>query len=261
MFIRFESAARDMQNYRHGYPFQIRHQSRRQLSDKPNLQFYLGMRHSVPDDVSIDGFHQDWYRDYDKLESVHSYIQWLFPLQEPGMNRDASIMTTEEIKEFLQSNIAKDNLLKSYKLMLDFYGIELSDETTGEVRRACNWRDRFNNLNRRTHNNLRITRILKCLGTLGYQHYQAPLVYFFLKETLVHRELPQVRDSVLHYFVFAVLDKGERRSLVKFAYLNYDPREEFVWCPRKVQMKWSRGTSGRRELPHHREDGSQGEED
>uniref|UniRef100_A0AAQ4S7I9 Opioid growth factor receptor 2 n=1 Tax=Gasterosteus aculeatus aculeatus TaxID=481459 RepID=A0AAQ4S7I9_GASAC len=228
--------------------------------DKLNLQFYLGMTRSVPDGVSIDGFHQDWYKDYDRLESVHSYIQWLFPLQEPGMNRDASILTTEEIEEFLQSNIAKENLLKSYKLMLDFYGIELSDEKTGEVRRACNWRDRFNNLNRRTHNNLRITRILKCLGTLGYRHYQAPLVHFFLKETLVHRELPQVRDSVLHYFVFAVLDKRERRRLLKFAYLSYDRREEFVWCPKKIQIKWSQGMSSRTELLHC-EDGRQEEED
>ncbi|KAM8916095.1 opioid growth factor receptor-like isoform 2-T2 [Spinachia spinachia] len=246
MFNRFESAAKDMQNYRHGYPFRMEQSWRR---DKPNLEFYLGMTRSVPDGVSIDGFHQDWYGDYDRLESVHSYIQ-LFPLQEPGMNRDASTMTTEEIEEFLQSNITKGNLLKSYKLMLDFYGIELSDEKTGEVRRACNWRDRFNNLNRQTHNNLRITRILKCLGTLGYRHYQAPLVYFFLKETLVHKELPQVRDSVLHYFVFAVLDKGERRSLIKFAYLSYDRKEEFVWCPKKIQIKWSQGMSGRRDLLH-----------
>lgn len=256
MFSRFENAARDMENYRHGYP--NRQQSTRR--DKLNLQFYLGMTRSVPDGVSIDGFHQDWYKDYDRLESVHSYIQWLFPLQEPGMNRDASILTTEEIEEFLQSNIAKENLLKSYKLMLDFYGIELSDEKTGEVRRACNWRDRFNNLNRQTHNNLRITRILKCLGTLGYRHYQAPLVHFFLKETLVHRELPQVRDSVLHYFVFAVLDKRERRRLLKFAYLSYDRREEFVWCPKKIQIKWSQGMSSRTELLHC-EDGRQEEED
>uniref|UniRef100_A0AAQ4P1M2 Opioid growth factor receptor 2 n=1 Tax=Gasterosteus aculeatus aculeatus TaxID=481459 RepID=A0AAQ4P1M2_GASAC len=231
MFSRFENAARDMQNYRHGYPVSYTH------------------THTHTDMCTlVYGFHQDWYKDYDRLESVHSYIQWLFPLQEPGMNRDFQL--SKEIH----------HLTDSYKLMLDFYGIELSDEKTGEVRRACNWRDRFNNLNRRTHNNLRITRILKCLGTLGYRHYQAPLVHFFLKETLVHRELPQVRDSVLHYFVFAVLDKRERRRLLKFAYLSYDRREEFVWCPKKIQIKWSQGMSSRTELLHC-EDGRQEEED
>ncbi|XP_042367400.1 opioid growth factor receptor-like [Plectropomus leopardus] len=240
-FSRFESAARDMQNYRHNYPSQSRpqHWMKPVSDDKPNLKFYLGLKSSVPDGAFIHDFHNEWYGAYDILEFVHSYIQWLFPLQEPGMNYEASTLTKEEIKEFLQNNTAKENLLKSYRLMLDFYGIELCDEETGEVKRAENWRERFDNLNSHTHNNLRITRILKCLGTLGYPHYQAPLVHFFLEETLVHGELPSVKDSVLSYFVFAVLDKGQRRSLIKFAYLNYDRKDEFVWCPKKIQMKWS----------------------
>uniref|UniRef100_A0A673AFK0 Opioid growth factor receptor-like protein 1 n=1 Tax=Sphaeramia orbicularis TaxID=375764 RepID=A0A673AFK0_9TELE len=160
--------------------------------------------------VYIDDFHNDWYREYEALEY-----------------------------EFCQNTTAKENLLKSYKLMLDFYGIELCDEETGEVRRSSNWRDRFDNLNNHTHNNLRITRILKCLATLGYPQYQEPLVHFYLEETLVKGELANVKDSVLNYFIFAVRDKKQRRKLLKFAYLNYDRRDEFVWCPKKVQMKWS----------------------
>ncbi len=38
--------------------------------------------------------------------------------------------------------------MKSYKLMLDFYGMRLVDESTGELERAPNWKDRFRNLNR-----------------------------------------------------------------------------------------------------------------
>ncbi len=38
--------------------------------------------------------------------------------------------------------------MKSYKLMLDFYGMRLVDESTGEVAHAPNWEDRFRNLNR-----------------------------------------------------------------------------------------------------------------
>ncbi|KAM6947952.1 opioid growth factor receptor-like [Lycodopsis pacificus] len=248
-YNRFENAAKDMQNYRHDYPSPVRQKRRNKFSDtKPNLQFYLGMTCSVPDGVYIGSFHKDWYGQYNKLESVHSYIQWLFPLQEPGMNYEATTLTKEEITDFRQSDTAKANLVKSYKLMLDFYGIELCDEETGEVKRASNWRDRFNNLNSRLHNNLRITRILKCLGTLGYRHYQAPLVRFFLEETLVHGQLPDVKISVLNYFVFGVLDKRERRSLIKFAYVHYDRKEEFIWCPKKIQMIWSQqGMEGRKE--------------
>ncbi|XP_068576597.1 opioid growth factor receptor-like [Cebidichthys violaceus] len=268
MFNRFENAAKDMQNYRHDYPAQVRQQRWNQVSlqdNKPNLQFYLGRKCSEPDGVNIYNFHEEWFGQYNRLECVHSYIQWLFPLQEPGMNCKATTLTKEEITEFCQSDAAKANLLKSYKLMLDFYGIELCDEESGEVKRASNWRVQFNNLNSRTHNNLRITRILKCLGTLGYPHYQAPLVRFFLEETLVHRQLPDVKHSVLNYFVFAVLNKRERRNLIKFAYLSYDPKEEFVWCPKKIQMIWSQGMEGRKEAfeldpNRYSEDESQDEE-
>lgn len=49
---------------------------------------------------------------------------------------------------FHRDMIVKKRLLKSYKLMLDFYGIRLVSEETGEVKRAENWRERFENLNR-----------------------------------------------------------------------------------------------------------------
>ncbi|KAI4827693.1 hypothetical protein KUCAC02_031071 [Chaenocephalus aceratus] len=239
-FRSFENAAKDMQNYRHDYPSLSKMSRWNESDDQPNLKFHLGLMRSVPDDAFIKDFHNDWSGDYNRLESGHSYIQWLFPLQEPGVNYQARTLTKDEIKDICQSSLALLNLLESYKLMLDFYGIELLNEQTGELTRALNWKARFNNLNSHTHNSLRITRILKCLGTLGYPHYQAHLVRFFLEETLVNRELPQIKDSVLNYFVFAVLDKRHRRSLIKFAYLNYDRKEEFVWCPKKIQMIWSR---------------------
>ncbi|XP_029908394.1 opioid growth factor receptor-like protein 1 isoform X2 [Myripristis murdjan] len=239
-FDRFENAAKDMQNYRHDYP-----KSRLicyQGSGMPNLEFYLGKRPSSPGVVFIYEFHTQWYQKYYKLEHEHTFIQWLFPLQEKGVNYQASELTEEEIEAFCANNTAKMNLLESYKLMLDFYGIELCSVETGEVKRAPNWKERFYNLNHNTHNNLRITRILKCLGTLGFTHYQVPLVRFFLEETLIHGELPNVKQSALNYFMFAVRDKKKRRRLVKFAYMNYDCKDEFVWCPKKIQMMWSKKT-------------------
>ncbi|XP_036415691.1 opioid growth factor receptor-like protein 1 [Colossoma macropomum] len=204
----------------------------------PNLLFYQNKMKSRPDGVSIEEFHKKWYHDYSRLEWVHSYIQWLFPIQEQGMNYDSQPLTPEEIKLFRKDDPVKGRLLKSYKLMLDFYGIKLLDEETGEVGRAENWQDRFKNLDRNTHNNLRITRILKCLGILGFQHYQAPLVKFFLTETLVNRSLPRVKQSVLDYFMFSVLDKSERKQLIRFAFEKFEPKEEFVWCPKRIQRRF-----------------------
>lgn len=91
------------------------------------------------------------------------------------------------------------------------------------------------------HNNLRITRILKSLGELGFSHYQAPLVHFFLEETLVKKTLSSVKRSVLDYFLFAVKDKQKRQELLRFAYFHYEPKDKFVWCPRRIQKQFKKG--------------------
>jgi hypothetical protein len=52
------------------------------------------------------------------------------------------------LQNFLEDGTAKQRLVASYKLMLDFYGIELSNDITGEVKLANNWRERFDNLER-----------------------------------------------------------------------------------------------------------------
>uniref|UniRef100_A0A3Q4B1Y4 Opioid growth factor receptor (OGFr) conserved domain-containing protein n=1 Tax=Mola mola TaxID=94237 RepID=A0A3Q4B1Y4_MOLML len=202
-----------------------------------NLQFYLNKYRSAPDDVYIESFLKEWKNDYKRLERVHSYIQWLFPLREPGVNYMASELTKKEIEK---SEDAKKRLVYSYELMLGFYGIHLVNKGTGDVKRAENWKERFGNLERNMHNNLRITRILKSMGELGFEHFQAPLVRFFLEETLVKKTLSSVKRSVLDYFLFAVLDKEKRQELVRFAYLHFEPKDKFVWCPRKIQKQFRR---------------------
>ncbi|XP_067856300.1 opioid growth factor receptor-like protein 1 isoform X2 [Heptranchias perlo] len=223
-------AAKDLQRYRHGYP---------DLDDKVkdnsniNFKFYMNKMPSQPDEWTIEEAITNWKGEYELLERNHSYIQWLFPLREPGMNWHAKELTRQEIKLFKESEIAKKRLIKAYEIMLDFYGIQLVNRETGEVRRTHHWRQRFNNLNLRTHNNLRITRILKCLGEMGFGHYQSPLVKFFLTETLINEQLPRVKESVLDYFIYTVRSKSERRKLILYAQQHYRPLEDFVWGPPK----------------------------
>ncbi|KAL6464450.1 hypothetical protein MHYP_G00267670 [Metynnis hypsauchen] len=223
----------------------------------PNLLFYQNRIKFHPDGVLIEEFHEKWYGDYSRLEGVHSYIQWLFPIQEKGMNYDSQPLTPEEIKLFRKDHSVKKRLLKSYELMLDFYGIKLLDEETGKVCRAEHWEERFKNLDRNTHNSLRITRILKCLGILGFEHYQAPLVHFFLTETLVEERLPRVKQSVLDYFMFSVLNTSERKELIRFAFEKFEPMEEFVWCPKRIQRRFLKEIKTRKaETPENNRDPS-----
>ncbi|XP_077316448.1 uncharacterized protein LOC143936036 [Lithobates pipiens] len=226
-------AARDLQNYRHGYVNDRRYQcyaNQPPQASKPNLEFYQGNRRFEPDGLYIMDLLEKWKEKYEILERNHSYIQWLFPLREHGMNSCAKPLTEAEIEEMKGDKRFPGRFLEAYKLMLDFYGIQLKDEKTGEVTLADNCESRFRNLNDHSHNNLRITRILKCLGELGFEHYQAPLVKFFLEETLCNGRLQNVKRSALDYFMFTVKNKNQRRKLVHFAWKNYN-QDKFIWGP------------------------------
>uniref|UniRef100_A0A8C6QAI2 Opioid growth factor receptor (OGFr) conserved domain-containing protein n=2 Tax=Nannospalax galili TaxID=1026970 RepID=A0A8C6QAI2_NANGA len=91
-------------------------------------------------------------------------------------------------------------------MMLEFFGIKLMDKT-GTVARAVNWQERFQHLNESQHNYLRITRILKSLGELGYESFKSPLVKFILHEALVENTLPNIKQSALEYFVYTIRDR------------------------------------------------------
>nr|XP_060627958.1 opioid growth factor receptor [Anolis sagrei ordinatus] len=233
-------AARDMQKYRRRYP--DLEETDVEEAELWNLSFYKNEIRFMPNGLFIDDLLEKWQNDYGILEENHSYIQWLFPLREQGMNWRARLLTCQEIEAFKKSKEVMDRFVRAYKLMLGFYGIDLVNEETGELRRAENWCERFENLNRYSHNNLRITRILKCLGEMGYENYQVHLVQFFLTETLVHHKLPNVLMSALDYFMFTVRSKEKRRDLVHFAWQNYKPKREFSWGPHKKLRKFKAKT-------------------
>lgn len=51
-------------------------------------------------------------------------------------------------KLILNDPEAQGRLLKSYEMMLDFYGIVLVNQDTGELTRADHWQQRYDNMNR-----------------------------------------------------------------------------------------------------------------
>ncbi|KAJ6665714.1 hypothetical protein lerEdw1_002084 [Lerista edwardsae] len=231
-------AARDMQRYRRHYPGLEETDTEAREEEMWNLSFYKNEIRFLPRGLYIDELLDVWQNDYKTLEENHSYIQWLFPLREQGMNWRAKLLTCREIQAFRKSKEVMDRFIQVYQLMLGFYGISLTNKETGELSRAGNWRERFQNLNLYSHNNLRITRILKCLGELGFEHYQVHLVKFFLMETLVHQTLPRVQKSAMDYFMFTVRNKQKRRELVHFAWQHFDRKRDFVWGPRRKLLKF-----------------------
>ncbi|XP_077351903.1 opioid growth factor receptor-like protein 1 isoform X1 [Festucalex cinctus] len=233
-------AARDLYKYRHCYP---NYKKSRQPNEYRNLRFYLNKIPLVPDGIYIEEILTRWRGDYDKLEHNHTYIQWLFPLREQGLNFYAHELTQDEIKEFQSTREAKRRFLAAYSLMLDFYGIKLLDKS-GNVTRSSNWQERFHHLNESQHNYLRITRILKSLGELGYEAFKAPLVRLFLEESLLRNTLPNMQHSILEYFVYTIRRPAVRRQLLRYARQHYRPAHAFLWGPPPKRSKPRSGDAG-----------------
>nr|WP_321986279.1 opioid growth factor receptor-related protein [uncultured Lichenicoccus sp.] len=110
---------------------------------------------------------QAW--DDSRLEAVHDYIQWLFPLPEAsGFNPDAPILTQSDIAHLKREPALQDALRRSWQRMLAFYrldalgqpGASASDLDVATVIHAP-W------MRPGDHNMLRISRMLRCLALAG----------------------------------------------------------------------------------------------
>lgn len=105
-----------------------------------------------------------WSWDARRLEMIHDYIQWLFPLPEPSrFNPDAPLLTAAEMAAFEEDADLQARALKSLDVMLQFFGLERKDVviTRGGGFARPHWLEPLN------HNYLRLTRILLFLGHAG----------------------------------------------------------------------------------------------
>ncbi len=115
--------------------------------------------------------------DVRELESVHDYIQWLFPLPEPsGANPAAPTLTSEAIATFRTDEALQRDLVDSFDLMLSFYGFRRARGTT-PIERAPNASERIADWCRPgNHNFLRLTRIMRSLAVLGLSDHARSLL-------------------------------------------------------------------------------------
>jgi hypothetical protein len=83
-----------------------------------------------------------WAYSHDQLEDVHHFIQWLFPLRTAGV-APAALVDDEAVAAFRASPELRERLLKSFAVMLDFYGLRREGDevvrTENFPERAANW--------------------------------------------------------------------------------------------------------------------------
>jgi len=204
------SIPRDVQEFLDGYPGVYDDPSCRE-----NFEFYSNNLRCIPDNRTIEEIHERWFGNYDRLEYKHGYIQWLFPIREYGMNYDSQPLQTHEIESMKADSIILERVIKSYQLMLDFYGMHLVSKETGLVDRALPPRyfaPRYLNLVRSSHNYLRISRILKCLSEMGLEHLSAGFLLHVLNEQSESHELnsPGLCNSMDRWWANCIRNEEER---------------------------------------------------
>lgn len=109
-----------------------------------------------------------------RLEMVHDYIQWIFPLPErSGANPWAPVLDAEAIAAIRGSAEMQGRLRAAFLRMLAFYGFALDGDAVVKgprfVAASRNW------LHAGNHNHLRLTRILRSLRVLGLERDAAAL--------------------------------------------------------------------------------------
>lgn len=148
-----------------------------------------------------------WSWSHEKLEQVHDFIQWIFPLPElSSFNPDAPILTVEDISSFRRSEKLKDRVLKSLDLMLDFYGfVRLEDKGDVKIVKSLNYENRIREwVTPYNHNFIRITRILKSIKLLGLSAYAAK---FFDALEVLYLEKQNIVGSVSFQYWKAAIEE------------------------------------------------------
>lgn len=141
----------------------------------------------------------------DRLEQVHTYIQWLFPLEEQsGANPSAPVLDRAAIAAFHEDTSLRQKLQLAFARMLRFYGFTLTPPDSAlAVARTVDFSSRARVwLSRGNHNHLRITRILKSLTVLGLK---AEANEFLLALESAAEQFPgRINDLSLGYWRRAV---------------------------------------------------------
>ena len=142
--------------------------------------------------------------DADRLEGTHDFIQWLFPLPEPsGANPNAPRLTQADIEAFESDAGLRNELRRSLQVMLGFYGLRLVDAPGApRIERGGDYASRSAQWLARSHNFLRISRILRSLTLLGC----APEARAFLQclEEIQRENAQDIGPDTLRYWRRAI---------------------------------------------------------
>lgn len=129
------------------------------------------------------------------------------------MNYESQALQPHEITSMRSSPEIMQRIMKSYEMMLDFYGMRLISAETGLLDRSEDFNHRYTNLVYSPHNYLRISRILKCLSEFGLEHLNIGFLLHVLCEQSESNQLnkDRLRDSMDSYWANCIRNDQDRR--------------------------------------------------
>ena len=160
--------------------------------DSALIAFYRGDRPDTAGRMIGD----IWSWDHRRLEMVHDYIQWLFPLPEASrFNPDAPLLSPEDMQVFRRDAALQERVRKSLDLMLGFFSLS---RTGAKVARsngfaAAHWLEPLN------HNHLRLTRILLFLRHAGLEA-EAGGLFACLEDIAAHEGHDAISPRTLNFW-------------------------------------------------------------
>jgi hypothetical protein len=259
MMFRFRSGASDLAVYREHYP-----KKREDPDANDNIKFYQN-KIDGPEGLKIEELLATKGTNYRWLERCHSFVQWIFPIQEPGLNPDAQVLMKHEIATFKNNQLMLQRAWRCFNVMVQFYGMSVSviDVKNGvrveapdsshyvsNGRASLPWRpvpkpavafhferladpkvqeSLYYNLTTSSHNYLRITRILKFLGELGMEDVKISWLTFFAQEVAITRALRSCGSSLEEYWSGTIYNDNDRQAFGEWM-ARLTPKTNF-WGP------------------------------
>jgi hypothetical protein len=133
-----------------------------------------------------------------RLESEHDFIQWLFPLDTPSpVNPLAPVPSRADFAALARDAAVREGSRAAFARMLAFYGLR-RDDAAGRVAKAATWSGK-DWAQHATHNDLRLTRILRSLTLLGLRDEAGALLAALEELVLEGRGAQRAQVPLAHW--------------------------------------------------------------
>ncbi|WP_415892542.1 opioid growth factor receptor-related protein [Neptuniibacter sp. PT8_73] len=140
-----------------------------------------------------------WQLDHFWLEHTHDYVQWLFPIDKTHKRNSFAPYLTFGDMEAFKSNIQLKQQLQSYRVMLDFFGLEEHEDQI-IAQPSLNMRQHIW-LKRGGHNHLRISRIIQSLALCSNLEQAKAFQHAVIA---IGQSMGQVSEESLRYWATAI---------------------------------------------------------